>query len=187
MRVSVLRPILLGLAALVAAYWLYLRSDLHGRGNRLFYRDGRPNRIGRAAARLWSAVCGLGLPPSFLVSLKTFGHRTGRLHAIPVVLADHDGERYVVSMLGERSPWVRNIRAAGGRAIIKHGRSREVHLAEVPPAARAPVLRAYLARAIDARPHFPVEWDAPIDAFERIAATYPVFRIESVRELQLGA
>ena len=52
-------------------------------------------------------------------------------HAIPVVLAEYGGERYIVSMLGERSPWVRNIRASGGRAVIKHGRRSEVHLAEV--------------------------------------------------------
>ena len=67
----------------------------------------------------------------------------------------------------------------GGRAAIKHGRQSEVHLVEVPPEARAAVIKAYLARAIDARPHFPVAWDAPIEAFERIASTYPVFRIEA--------
>jgi deazaflavin-dependent oxidoreductase (nitroreductase family) len=112
------------------------------------------------------------------VSLETSGARTGRRRSIPVVLADYDGERYIVSMLGERSPWVRNIRAAGGAAVIRHGRRQSVHLAELPPAARAPVLKAYLARAVDARPHFSVAWDAPVDAFEQIAPEYPVFRVE---------
>jgi deazaflavin-dependent oxidoreductase (nitroreductase family) len=170
--------VLVGFVALAGAYYLYLRSDLHRRGNRLFYRDGRPNRVGRAVASLSSAVYGSGLLPSFLVSLETTGHRTGQRHAIPVVLADYDGKQYVVSMLGERSPWVRNIRAAGGGAVIKHGRRRAVHLVEVPPEGRAAVIKAYLGRAVDARPHLRVAWDAPIDAFERIAAAYPVFRIE---------
>jgi hypothetical protein len=40
------------------------------------------------------------LLPWFLVSLETTGHRTGQRHAIPVVLADYAGERYIVSMLG---------------------------------------------------------------------------------------
>ncbi len=143
---------------------------------------GRPNRVGRAVAELSSWLYGSGLLPSFLVSLETTGYRTGRRHAIPVVLADHAGERYVVSMLGERSPWVRNIRAAGGRAVIKHAGRLEVRLVELPPGARAPVIKAYLGRAFDARPHFPLPPDAPIEAFERIAGSYPVFRIEPVAE-----
>ncbi len=170
--------VFLVIAAMAALYLLYLRSDMHRRGNRLFYRDGRPNRAGRAFARLSSAIYGSGPLPSFLVSLETIGYRTGQRHAVPVVLADHAGERYIVSMLGERSPWVRNIRTAGGRAVIKHGRRRHVHLVELAPDARAPVIKAYLGRAVDARPHFPVEPDAPIEAFERIAASYPVFRID---------
>ena len=166
-------------AALVAAYAWYLRSEYHRAGNRLFYRDGRPNRLGRATAGLSSALAGMGLPPEFLVTLETTGYRSGQRRAIPVVLADYAGERYIVSMLGERSPWVRNIRAAGGAATIKHGQRHPVHLVEVPPSARAPIIKAYLARAIDARPHFPVDWDAPAEAFEPIAARYPVFRIET--------
>jgi hypothetical protein len=80
-------------------------------------------------------------------------------------------------MLGERSPWVRNVRAAGGRVVIRHGRRRAVRLVEVPPDERGPVIKAYLARAIGARPHIPVDPAAPIEAFEPIARAYPVFRI----------
>ena len=105
----------------VVGYALYLRSDAHRHGNPLFYRDGRPNLLGRAVGQVWSLVGGLGIGPSFFVSLETIGHRTGRTSAIPVVLADYAGERYVVSMLGERSRWVHNVRAAGGRAAIRHG------------------------------------------------------------------
>jgi len=179
-----MRPatIIIAIAVLAGTYAWYLQSEYHRRGNRLFYRAGRPNRLGRAVAGLWSALAGLGMPPSFLVSLETMGCRTGRRHAIPVVLADYGGERYIVSMLGERSPWVRNIRAGGGRAVIKHGPRSEVHLAEVPPDGRAAVIKAYLARAIDARPHFPVPRGAPIEAFEQIASAYPVFRIEAASQ-----
>ncbi len=179
-----MRPasILVAIAALAAAYAWYVLSEYHRRGNRLFYRDGRPNRLGRAVAGLWSAIAALGMPPSFLVSLETTGYRTGRPRAIPVVLADYGGDRYIVSMLGERSPWVRNIRAAGGVAAIKHGHRSEVHLVEVPPDDRAAVIKAYLGRAIDARPHFPIAWDAPIHDFERIASEYPVFRIEAATQ-----
>jgi deazaflavin-dependent oxidoreductase (nitroreductase family) len=166
------------LVAAGAAYALYSRTGAYRRGNRLFYRDGRPNRLGRAAGDLWAAAADRGLSPSYLVSLETVGHRTGRRTAVPLVLADHGGERYAVSMLGERSPWVHNVRAAGGRAVLRHGGRREVHLVEVPAAERPPILKAYLARAVGGRPHIPVDPGAPLEAFERIAADFPVFRIE---------
>lgn len=163
---------------LLVAYRLYLRSDFHRRGNRLFYRRGRPNRIGRAANRIAAILFGAGIGPSFLVALETTGHHSGKRRVIPVVICDYGGERYLVSMLGEGSPWVRNVRAANGKAIIRHGRRRDVHLVEVAAEERAPIIKAYLARAFDARPHYPLKPDAPIEEFERIAGSYPVFRID---------
>lgn len=141
-----------------------------------FYRQRRPTRLGRlvnsATAWLFGSV-----PTPFMVSLETCGRRTGRVHAIPVVIGEFEGERYLVSMLGERSGWVPNIRAAGGRAVIKHGGRREVQLVEVPVDERAPIIRAYLRRAPGARPHIKLSPDDPIEAFERVAGEYPVFRI----------
>lgn len=172
------RGIVLALAATGAAYALYHRTDAYRNGNRLFYRDGRPNRAGRIAGNLWVAVADRGLTPSYVVSLETVGHRSGRVTAVPLVLADHAGEPYAVSMLGERSPWVHNVRAADGRAVVRHGGRRDVRLVEVPIADRPPIIKAYLARAVGGRPHIPVAPDAPLEAFERIAPDYPVFRLE---------
>jgi len=176
----VLVVVLVSGVALAIAYALYLRSDAYRHGNRLFYRDGRPNRAGRAFGRFWAIVGTAGLGPSYVATLETLGHRSGEWRAIPVVLADHGGERYVVSMLGERSPWVRNVRAADGRAFLRHGRRQEVRLVEVPPEGRAPIIKAYLGRALGGRPHIPVDPDAPVEAFESIAEAYPVFRVGSL-------
>jgi hypothetical protein len=96
---------------------------------------------------------------------------------MPVVVADVRGVRYLVSMLGEKSRWVRNVRAAGGRATIRHGRRAPVKLEEVAVEARAPILKRYLALAPGARAHIPVDQQAPLHEFERIAGDYPVFRI----------
>jgi hypothetical protein len=179
MRTRVIgRDLVLVLGVVGAAYALYQRTDAYRHGNRLFYGGGRPNRLGRAAGELWAAVARRGLGPAYIVSLETVGHRTGRRTAIPLVLADHGGQQYAVSMLGERSPWVHNVRAAGGRAVLRHGGRRDVRLTEVPVAERPPILKAYLARAIGGRPHIPVDPGAPLEAFERIAADFPVFRIE---------
>ncbi|HEY5990269.1 MAG TPA: hypothetical protein VIV12_28370 [Streptosporangiaceae bacterium] len=73
----------------------------------------------------------------------------------PVVVADYGGERYLVATLGQKADWVRNIRAAGGRVVLRHGRREAVRLEEVDPAARAPILRRYLAVAPGARAHLP--------------------------------
>jgi len=93
------------------------------------------------------------------------------------VLAIVDGQRYLVSMLGEGVQWVRNVRAAGGKAVLRSGGREEVQLDEVPSDQRAPILKAYLQRAPGARPHVPVSRDAPLEEFERIAAAFPVFRV----------
>jgi hypothetical protein len=81
-------------------------------------------------------------------------------------------------MLGRDTNWVRNLRAAGGLAVLKHGRREPVRLVEVDAGDRAPILRRYLAVAPGARPHVPVDRDAPLEAFEEIAADYPVYRVE---------
>jgi hypothetical protein len=90
-----------------------------------------------------------------------------------------DGERYLVSMLGRDTAWVRNVRGAAGRAVLRHGGREQVRLEELATEKRAPVLKAYLQRAPGARPHISVDKDAPLEAFEAIAEQIPVFRILS--------
>jgi hypothetical protein len=48
---------------------------------------------------------------------------------------------------------------------------------EVPADRRALILKAHLRRAPGARPHVPVDKDAPLPAFEAIAADFPVFEV----------
>ena len=92
------------------------------------------------------------------------------------------GERpdYEVIPLGEKAAWVQNVRAENGKAVLQHGRREEVRLEEIPADQRAPVLKAYLQRAPGARPHVPVDKDAGLSEFERIADQIPVFRVLAV-------
>jgi deazaflavin-dependent oxidoreductase (nitroreductase family) len=143
----------------------------------LFYSGRRPTRAGKALNALWAHAYGSGLLPHWLVSLETAGRRTGQPRLNSLVMADYDGERYLVSTLGERSEWVRNLRASGGVAAIHHGQRIPVRLEEVPMGIRAPILKAYVSRARGARRHFNVRPDAALDRFEEIASHYPVFRI----------
>jgi hypothetical protein len=94
-------------------------------------------------------------------------------------MAAVDGQRYLVSMLGADVAWVQNLRAADGRALLRHGRSERVRLEEIAVEERGPVLKAYLKRAPGARPHVAVDKDAPLEKFEAIAAQIPVFRVRA--------
>jgi deazaflavin-dependent oxidoreductase (nitroreductase family) len=145
--------------------------------DRWLYRGNRPNRLARmingASARLAAA----GIGPAQLAVLEITGRRTGKTISFPIVVADYQGERYLVSMLGEGTNWVRNVRAEGGRAVLRRGSREVIRLDEVDQGQRAAILRRYLECAPGARSHIPVGRGAPLEEFERIAAEYPVFRV----------
>ncbi|MGE5305895.1 MAG: nitroreductase family deazaflavin-dependent oxidoreductase [Alphaproteobacteria bacterium] len=145
---------------------------------RLFYRDWRPTRLGKIWNGTYPWIYGLGLTSQIYLTLQVKNRSTGRLGSTVLVVASYKGQRYIVSMLGNGSEWVRNVRVASGEAFIKRGRSRSVTLTEVPPQERAPILKAWCQVATSGRQHLPVSHDAPLSAFEAIAADYPVFRID---------
>ena len=145
---------------------------------RWFYAGARPNVMARLLDRGTAALSARGVGPEYLVALEVPGRRSGRIVNLPLVVATVGGERYLVSMLGEEVNWARNVREAGGEVALRHGRREEVHLQEVAaPALRAPVLKAYLKRATNASAHMPIDKDAPLAEFERVAPGFPVFRI----------
>ncbi len=150
---------------------------MSGALRRWFYAGARPNGVARVLNRGSAWLHVLGVWPGRMVTLRVRGRRSGRLISFPLVMVDVAGERYLVSMLGERANWVHNLRAAGGAALLLHGRREHVHLEEVEPAARPPILRRYLECAPGARPHMPVDRHATLDAFAGIAAQIPVFRL----------
>lgn len=147
---------------------------------RWMYRGGRPHIFAKIQNRGWAILHSLGIFPERFVTLEVIGRKSGKIVSFPLAMVTMNGERYLVSMLGEDTNWVRNVRAAGGRARLVHGRSEEVLLVEVDSSQRAPILKAYLQIAPGARPHFPVTKDVPISEFEKIASKYPVFKLENL-------
>lgn len=141
------------------------------------YRGGRPNWLASLLNRGWATIHGLGLAPNYLVTLEVTGRRSGRTISLPLVMARVNGERYLVSMLGTDAGWVRNVQAAEGKAVLRHGRRENVRLEEVAVEQRAPILKAYLHKAPGARGHVSIDKDAPLSEFEQVAAQYPVFRV----------
>src|SRR3970040_909497 len=111
---------------------------------RWLYRGQRPNWIAKILNRATAGVASSGVASNYLVTLEVTGRKSGRIASLPLVMAGVDGERYLVSMLGDNVQWVHNVRAAGGRAVLRSGGREEIQLEEGPVDQRAPILRGYL-------------------------------------------
>lgn len=144
---------------------------------RWLYPHARPNGLARILNRFWAIVHALGVMPNYLVTLEVQGRRTGRTISFPLVMVAQEGERYLVAMFGYNTGWARNVAAANGQAILRHGRTEPIRLEEIPVTQRARVLKRYLQIAPGARPHMPISKDDPLEVFETHAVDYPVFRV----------
>jgi deazaflavin-dependent oxidoreductase (nitroreductase family) len=149
-----------------------------------------PSRLyGRLSRWIGVPLTSLGLAPRQAVTLEVPGRRTGRPRRNPVLITTFDGAEYLVSLAGE-SEWVRNARAAGGRAVLHRRGARAVQLVELPPDSRAPVLAAYQAAGaarsgeaaarVQARFNFGLGPEPTLADFEPIADRYPVFGIDEM-------
>jgi len=118
-------------------------------------RNWRPTRLARVVNRIDGWLAATGLPPRSMVALEVTGRSTGRIRTTVLAMPQYGGNRYLVSMLGNNSSWVRNARA-NPDAVIRHGRRRSVRLVEIPASQRAPVLKKYVRIARSGRRHFPV-------------------------------
>ncbi|MFE1392818.1 nitroreductase/quinone reductase family protein [Nocardiopsis alba] len=156
------------------------RPPLLARLKRALYRGDQasPTTLMRAINRLDALLYASNLlSPRRTATLEVTGRHSGRRLSLPVAVTHLSGERYLVSMLGENTNWVRNVRAAHGHAVLRSGGPEPVTLHEIPADERAPVIRRYLAIAPGARPHIPVDPHAPLTEFERLAHRHPVFRV----------
>ena len=127
-----------------------------------------------------------GLAPRGAVTLEVPGRRSGKPRRTPVLVIRVGGQEHLVSLAGE-SEWVRNVRASGGRAVLKRRGSRPVCLVELPVEERSPVLAAYITwegrasakgAARTARYYFGLGSDPSPEEIAAVAGFYPVFRVE---------
>ena len=104
-------------------------------------------------------------------TLVVRGRSTGAEQHIPVIPAELDGSRYLVSTRGE-SEWVRNLRAAGAGELRRKGTVERFRAVEVPVAERAPIIERYRGTA----------GRSVTTYFTKLpdAADHPTFRVEPV-------
>jgi len=132
--------------------------------------------LGMTPARWPWTCCGT-------VILEVWGRRSGRLQSTLVTWTEYAGNRYLVVMPNEEPQWVKNMRADGGHATLRHGRRRSnVVLQEVAQDHRAAILQVwYRTTGLSSHPrrHFGVDRHASITDFERLAGGHAVFRCEA--------
>ncbi|HWL01638.1 MAG TPA: nitroreductase/quinone reductase family protein [Microbacteriaceae bacterium] len=134
----------------------------------------------------WLARRGLGLKGAAVLEVR--GRKSGEPRTTPVNPLRLDGERYLLAPRGE-TEWVRNIRVAGGGALITGRERLAFAVVEVPGAQKLPIIRAYLK-----------EWAWEVGAFFEglsvkssdeeilaVASGFPVFRILTGDEERDGA
>ena len=82
--------------------------------HRWYYRGGHPNAVAKFLNRISAVLHATGIAPNYLVTLEVVGRKSGKTISFPLVMTVIDGERYLVSMLGEEANWVKNLHAADG-------------------------------------------------------------------------
>jgi deazaflavin-dependent oxidoreductase (nitroreductase family) len=119
-----------------------------------------------------------GLGPRRAVQLEHRGRKSGKTYATAVNWTEYEGKRYLVAPRGE-TQWVRNVRAGGGRAVLRHGKAESVRLEEVPVGQRAPIIKQYVGENKLVKGEFGREPDDPIEEYEEIAPNHPTFLIHN--------
>ncbi|MGO4649482.1 nitroreductase/quinone reductase family protein [Nocardia sp. 2YAB30] len=154
------------------------------------YRAGWGVKASNAWMRI---VIRAGLPMWTFRVLTVPGRRTGRAIETPLAVFEQHDRRYLVASYGTVN-WVRNLRAAQGKAVLRHGKHIETvtavelptdHAARVfraslvsgPPRVPKPIVALY--RRFFVLPYLDVGMDSSPQQFLDNARTHPVFEIVS--------
>lgn len=128
----------------------------------------------------------LGIAPR-TVTLEMLGRKSGQPQRVSVSRTDYDGQSYFVALYSE-AQWVKNLRAAEGRAVILSRGRHPVQLEEIPVEARPPILLAYVQTRTfshsgpqSARLFFGLGPHPTLEEMQALADRYPVFRIQPIR------
>ena len=155
----------------------------------------KPYRVGffvRSNNAVMRSLINAGVKIGTFAVLTVPGRKTGRPVDVPLVVFPHQAERYLIASYGIVN-WVRNLRAADGRAELRRGRETEkinaIELSDVeagpilqvsllagPPGIPRPMVRAF--RRFFVLPYLEVDMSSSDEDFIRSAPNHPVFRVE---------
>ena len=134
-----------------------------------------PNVFETFFNRSMGFLAGLGIGPSFIYLLQVKGRKSGKIFSTPVNLMEFGGRQVLVAPRG-RAQWVRNAEAAGEITLKRGSKRLRFGLRPIADEEKPPILKEYLDRYASAvAKFFPVKPGSPPEAFQPIAANYPVF------------
>ena len=137
----------------------------------------KPSAIDRFINRAFGLLVkiGLGLPHNYLLEVR--GRKSGRTYSTPVNLLEFEGKQYLVAPRGY-TQWVRNVSANNEATLVRGSNRRLVSLSPINDDAKADILKEYLERyKTTVQRYFPIEAGSPAEAFQPLAARYPVFEV----------
>ena len=121
--------------------------------------------------------------------LRVRGRRSGRSYEVPVRIAAWNGQRYILSLLGE-SQWARNLRAAGTAQLLLGRQVEPVIAHELQTQEKAAFLAWYCQQPehrLSVRSGLKASTANLTPAeVDRLAHQYPVFRLEPAGALGQG-
>ena len=139
----------------------------------------KPNTLTKKMSSFLGWLAARGIGPKRMVRLEHKGRVSGDIRSTAVNWTEHDGLRYLVSPRGE-TQWVRNVRADGGRAVLRHGGNSEtVRLEEISVEGRAAIIKQYVGDYKVVKREFGLEPDDSIEQYDGIAANHPTFLIHT--------
>ena len=137
----------------------------------------QPTTIERLFNRVFGFLVGMGLGFKHNYLLQVRGRKSGKLYSTPIDLLEIDGRRYLVAPRGQ-TQWVRNAEAAGEIVLKKGSNLQSFGLRPIANADKPPLLKAYLEKfKAEVQRYFPIAAGSDVEAFEGIAADYPVFEL----------
>jgi deazaflavin-dependent oxidoreductase (nitroreductase family) len=154
------------------------------------YRVGVFVRSNNAVMR-WLIRAGVRIGTFAVLTVP--GRRTGRPVHVPLVVFPYGGNRHLVASYGVVN-WVRNLRAADGKAELRRGRATEkITAIELSAEQAGPILRFSLQtgppgiprlivgmfRRFFVLPYLDVDMNSSDDDFARSARNHPVFLVQS--------
>jgi hypothetical protein len=120
------------------------------------------------------------------ITLEIAGRKTGKPAHVSLTVVRRGGSRHLVSLYTQ-SQWVKNVRAAQGRATMLSGGKTPVRLVEISQEQRAPILLGYVQQRAfshsgeeSAKLFFGLGPKPGLADMEAIADRYVVFQIETV-------